>query len=283
MSELEITEKSLAEIEQSILNISEEEFYNIYKNNEFIFEIMERTKNKSVFLKCLDYIDVRFLVKKATELETSNEMIFKLTLSSRSLVQHAILERDDVTPELLKQMIENFKDEGIDPIRYEIINHKKMNEETLYSLTDYDNNQILSLILLTDIVSQRIIKKLQKSTDPEIKAMARVRDPQTDPNYIAKIIRREIKNNTRTKDDPINPYSYNTNSLVITDVLEAALKNPNLSADTLNLFKGFTKTVVLTLIIPHPNISQELLDYYYKKGGDDVKKAILARKEDVVR
>ena len=120
-------------------------------------------------------------------------MIFKLTLSSRTLVQHAILRRDDVTPELLKQMIENFKD------------------------------------------------------------------------------------------DPINPYSYNTNSLVITDVLEAALKNPNLSADTLNLFKGFTKTVALTLIIPHPNISQELLDYYYKKGGDDVKKVVLGRKEDVVR
>ena len=44
---------------------------------------------------------------------------------------------------------DHFKDERIMPNRHVIINHRKMDEQTLYELTECDNNEILSLIILS--------------------------------------------------------------------------------------------------------------------------------------
>lgn len=273
-----IQKNELSEIEEEILNMSEK-LHNYY-SDESLYSIMENTKNKKVFLKCMDNILIPYLINKIRDPQTSQEMIFKLTLHPHSMVQHAIMKRDDVTPAMLKQMIDNSKSEEMMPMRYSIINHKKMNEETLYKLSDYDNNQILSLILLTNIVSERIIKKLQYNNDDEIRIMAKVRDPETDPKYIEKIIKRELRKADRVKGDYINRSYGNIKPFLINDTLEAAIRNPKLPTELVDLYKKFSKPTLVTLVIPHPNVSKELLDFYYTKGDEEVKSAVLKRTKE---
>ena len=275
----QFSEQNLSQAEQDILSTPEEEFDNIYTDDEFLYNIMEKTKNKEVFVKCMNHVLIEFLLEKVTNPKTSQEMIFKLTLHPHSSIQFAILRREDVTEKLLKQMIENFADEPIIEARWHIINHQKMDEPTLYDLTDCNNNQVLCNILLTNKTSRRIIKKLQNSTDEEVRTVAKVRDTETDANYIGKVIRREIRRADTTECDDISGFNYLQKSYVINDILEGALRNPSLSSELVSLFKRFTKTTALTLIIPHQNVSEELLDYYYKKGDDDVKKAVFERRK----
>ena len=141
----ELSEQNLSQIEQEILSTPEEEFDNIYTNDEFLYEIMEKTRNKEVFVKCMNHICITFLIEKVKNLETSLEMIFKLTLHPSSIIKGYMLNREDVTPELLKEIIKNSDSEEICGLKYAIINHKKMDEPTLYELTDYNDNTILCL------------------------------------------------------------------------------------------------------------------------------------------
>ncbi len=284
MKLLEVTKKNLRRIEKSILETEDEEFDNIFSSDEYLYKVMELTKNKSVFLKCMKYIMIPFLEEKVKDPTTSQEMIFKLTLHPHSIIKRAILKREDVTIELLKQILENEKDISISPTRSRIINHEKMDENTLYELSDSNNNQILSLILLSDKVSRRIIKKLQNSKEPEIATMAKVRDPETDSAYIEKTINKEIRKTDRVEGNHINRCVYNTKtSLQLTDILEAALKNPNLQGELLELFKNFSREIVLTLVIPHTNVTKTLLDYYYKNGDEEIQKAVSTRRgEDYI-
>lgn len=280
MELLTVSKENLDRIEQAILNTSEEEFDNIYSNDDYLFQIMELTKNRQAFLKCMNFISIPFLLEKLKSKEISKEMVFKLSLHPYPIVQLAILKRDDVTPELLKQMIENFKDEEILPTRYSIINHKSMNEDTLYELCDYDNNQILSQVLLTDKVSDRILKKLQKSTDDEIRTMAKVRDPETDPEYIGKVLRREFKKAIKSKGEYINMHNMNSVSIELTDILEAGIRNPSLPTDLVELYKKSNRSAIISFVIPHPNISKNLLNYYSKNGDKGINEAISKRSED---
>lgn len=280
MELLEISQENLSEIEESILTTSEEKFTDIYTDVEYLLKVMELTKNKQVFLKCMEFVPVPYIVEKLKEKETSQEMLFKLSLHPHSAVQLAILDREDVTPELLKQMIENFKDEKILPTRYNILNHKAMNEETLYELSNYDNNQILSQILLTDKVSRRILKKLQTSNDEEIKTMAKVRDPETDPNYIGKIIRKEFKKTIKSKGDYINNYDITTVTFLLNDTLEAGIRNPALLTELVELYKKSKKPAIISLVIPHPNISKKLLDFYFENGDEEIKEAVSKRNKN---
>lgn len=280
MELLTVSKENLDRIEQAILNTSEEEFDNIYSNDNYLFQIMELTKNRQVFLKCMNFISIPFLLEKLKSKEISKEMVFKLSLHPYPIVQLAILKRDDVTPELLKQMIENFKDEEILSTRYSIINHKSMNEDTLYELCDYDNNQILSQVLLTDKVSNRILKKLQKSTDDEIRTMAKVRDPETDPEYIGKVLRREFRKAIKNKGEYINTHNINSVSIVLNDILEASIRNPSLPTDLVELYKKSNRSAIISFVIPHTNISKNLLNYYSKKGDKGINEAISKRSEN---
>lgn len=275
----QLSEQNLSQVEQDILSTAEEEFDNIYMDDEFLYGVMEKTRNKEVFLKCMNHISFIFLVEKVKNPKTSLEMIFKLTLHPSSIIKGYILKREDVTPELLKEIIKNSDSEEIAGLRYAIINHKKMDEPTLYEMTDYDDNAISCLILLSNKVSRRIMKKLQNSTDEEVRTVAKVRDSETDAKYIGKVIRREIRKTDRIKRDDIYSPEQLRESYVINDILEGALRNPTLPSELVSLFKRFTKTTVLTLVIPHPNVSDDLLDYYYKKGDDDVKTAVLERRK----
>lgn len=280
MELLTVSKENLDRIEQAILNTSEEEFDNIYSNDNYLFQIMELTKNRQGFLKCMNFISIPFLLEKLKSKEISKEMVFKLSLHPYPIVQLAILKRDDVTPELLKQMIENFKDEEILSTRYSIINHKSMNEDTLYELCDYDNNQILSQVLLTDKVSNRILKKLQKSTDDEIRTMAKVRDPETDPEYIGKVLRREFRKAIKNKGEYINTHNINSVSIVLNDILEAGIRNPSLPTDLVELYKKSNRSAIISFVIPHTNISKNLLNYYSKKGDKGINEAISKRNEN---
>jgi len=275
----QLSEQNLSQVEQDILSTPEEEFDNIYMDDEFLYETMEKTRNKEVFVKCMNHTCITFLIEKVKNPKTSLEMIFKLTLHPSSIIKGYILKREDVTPELLKEIIKNSDSEEIAGLRYAIINHKRMDEPTLYEMTDYDDNAISCLILLSNKVSRRIMKKLQNSTDEEVKTVAKVRDPETDMKYIEKVIKRERRGADTTECDDISGFNYLQKSYVINDILEGALRNPRLSSELVALFKRFTKTTVLTLVIPHPNVSDDLLDYYYKKGDDDVKKAVLERRK----
>lgn len=275
----QFSEQNLSQVEQDILSTPEEEFDNIYTDDEFLYETMEKTRNKEVFLKCMNHTCITFLIEKVKNPKTSLEMIFKLILHPSSIVKGEILKREDITPQLLKEIINISESEEIAGLRYAIINHKKMDEPTLYELTDYNDNAILCLILLSNKVSRRIMKKLQNSTDEEVQTVAKVRDPETDMKYIEKVVRKEIKNADTTDYEYIDARMYYEKSYVINDILEGALKNPRLSSELVSLFKRFTKTTALTLAIPHLNVSDDLLDYYYKKGDDDVKKAVLERRK----
>ena len=273
-----IDENELKEFEEQVLSISEN-LYDYYSDDE-LYSIMELTKKKSVFLKCMNAILIPYLIGKIKDPKTNQTMIFKLTQHPHSMVQSAILKRDDVTSSMLKQMILNSKNERIVPMRYPIINHKKMTEETLYELSEHQNNEILSLILLTNIVSDRIIKKLQNSNHEEIRTMAKVRDPKTSPEYIEAIIRRELKKVDRVENDYISRRYCNAKPFLINDILEAAIRNPKLPAALVELYKKFSKPTIITLVIPHPNISKELLDFYYTNGDEEVKAAVLKRKRE---
>lgn len=277
MGLLEITEENLNKIEQEILQVSSANFDSIYFNDEYLFKLMELTKNKQVFLKCIDLISVPFLAEKVKSPEISQEMIFKLTLHPSNYIKSNILKRDDVTPALLKQMIENFKDEKLNTLRPRIIRHKVMDEETLYDLCNYDNNQILSQVLLAPKVSRRIIKKLQNSSDDEIRTMAEVRDPETDPKYIEKILKREFRKALRVEEIYSNKPTTIEKEIIISDILEAGIRNPSLPTELVELYKKVVKPTKIALVIPHPNISQELLDFYYKNGDEDIKEAVLKR------
>lgn len=279
MELLNISKENLDRIEEAILTTSEEKFIDIYSNNDYLFKVMELTKNRQVFLKCMNFISIPFLLEKLKSKEISKKMVFKLTLHPNSLVQFAILNRDDVTPELLKQMIRNFKDEKILPTRYSIINHHAMDEDTLYDLCGYENNQILSLILLSDEVSDRILKKLQTSTDDEIRTMAEVRDPETDPDYIKKIIKKEFKKATKIDGEYINRWN-NVETFLLNDILEAAIRNPSLPTELVELYKRSNKSAIISLVIPHPNISKKLLNFYSENGDKDINEAISKRSED---
>ena len=221
-----------------------------------------------------------FLISKIKDPHTSRKMISKLCLHPHSMVQHAILKREDVTPSMLKRMLDISKDERITSMRYHIINHKKMDEETLYTLSGYDNKQIVSLVLLTDKVSQRIIKKLQGSSDEEIRTMAQVRDPETDPVFIGRIIKKEFKKVERVTNDYIDRHYTIMKNYTINDILEAAIRNPELPTEQVELYKKCTKPVIISFVIPHPNISKALLDYYDKNGDEEVKEAIANRNKE---
>lgn len=273
-----IAENDLKNIEEKILT-EPKELYKIYSDKD-LYNIMELTKNRTVFLKCMHDISIKYLIEKIRNQKTPQEMIFKLTLHPHSMVQHEILKREDVTPAMLKQMIDNSKNERIVPGRYPIINHKKMDEETLYQLSEYDNKNILSLVLLSDKVSERIIKKLQSNEDEEISTMAKVRDPATNPEYIEKIIKRELKKTDRVAGDYISSSYVNIKPYLINDVLEAAINNPKLPSKLVELYKKFTKPTLISFVIPHPNISEELLDFYYKKGDEEIKAAVSKRNKE---
>lgn len=268
---MEISDKNLQEIENNILNGRKlDKKY----TDEQLYRIMELTKNKSVFLKCMEKVFILYLVEKVKNPETPIDMILKLTAHENGMVQLPILNRKDVNPTVLKLMIENFKEKNIDSNRHLIINHKKMDEQTLYDLTECDNNQILSLIILSEKVSPRILEKLQQSKDEEIRIMAKVRDPKTDSEYIEKVIKKQIPKALKVKCDYINECIPEHETLLMNDILEAAIKNPKLPAELIELYKSFGKTAALSLIIPHPNISEKRLDTYYKLGDDEVKKAV---------
>lgn len=269
---MKISTENLKEIEENILSIKDK-LYKIYSDDE-LYKVMELTKNKKVFLKCMNDILIPYLVKKVEDSETPIEMVLKLTSHPHSIIQRSILRRKDTTAKTLRLLIDNFKEEKIIPNRHEIINHKQMDEKTLYELTDINNNQILSLVILSNKVSHRILKKLQKSNDEEIRTMAKVRDPETDPKYIKRVIKSEISKASKVQGDSINKYLVDDEALLINDILEAAIKNPKLPSELIDLYKGFSKTTALTLIIPHPNISEKRLDIYYKKGDEDIKLAV---------
>ena len=269
---MEISNENLQEIEQNILNI-EDELYEYYTDEE-LYRIMELTKNKAVFLKCMENVYIPYLIEKVKNPETSKEMILKLTAHPKGMIQLPILAREDTTTQTLKLLLENFKQEKNKPNRHVIINHKKMDEQTLYELADCDNNEILSLIILSDKVSSRILEKLQKSKDEEISTMAKVRDPKTDSEYIKKVIKREIPKTSKVTGDYINKFLPEHESLLINDVLEAAIRNPKLPSELVDMYKGFCKTIAMLYVIPHPNVSDKRLDTYYRLGDDDVKDAV---------
>lgn len=274
---MKISNENLNEIENDILSI-QDELYEYY-SDEVLYKVMELTKSKKVFLKCMENVYIPYLVEKVKDPNTSTEMILKLTAHPKGMIQLPILERQDTSTNILKLLIENFKDERIMPNRHVIINHRKMDEQTLYELTECNNNEILSLIILSDKVSPRILEKLQQNKDEKISTMAKVRDPKTDQEYIKKVIKKEIPKTIKEKGDYINKYFPEHESLLINDVLEAAIKNPKLSSELIDLYKGFCKTAVLTLIIQHPNISQKKLDAYYRLGDDDVKEVVIKLRE----
>ena len=274
---MKISNENLNEIENDILSI-QDELYEYY-SDEVLYKVMELTKSKKVFLKCMENVYIPYLVEKVKDPNTSTEMILKLTAHPKGMIQLPILERQDINTNILKLLIENFKDERIMPNRHVIINHRKMDEQTLYELTECNNNEILSLIILSDKVSPRILEKLQQNKDEKISTMAKVRDPKTDQEYIKKVIKKEIPKTIKEKGDYINKYFPEHESLLINDVLEAAIKNPKLSSELIDLYIGFCKTAVLTLIIQHPNISQKKLDAYYRLGDDDVKEVVIKLRE----
>lgn len=255
----------------------EDDFEQIYSDKELLFEFMEATKNKKVFIMCMELLPIPFILEKIKDPKTSQEMIFKLTLHPNSFIQSAILSREDVTPAILKQLIDNFKYKEDVANRWVIIQHKKMNEKTLYELTDYDNYDILSEVLLSDKTSQRIIEKLEHSTNLEIQTIAKLRNPKTDIKYIEEVIKDEIKKANIVVGDCINGEKTKEESLGINDKLEAAIRNPKLPTRLVEMYKNFTKLVVLNLVIPHQHISKELLDYYYENGDEDIKNAVLER------
>ena len=269
---MEISNENLQVIEKNVLSI-QDELYKYYTDEE-MYRVMELTKNKKVFLKCMENVYIPYLVEKVKNPETSQEMILKLTAHPKGMIQLSILAREDTNTQILKLLLENFKEEKNKPNRHVIINHKKMDEQTLYELTECDNNEILSLIILSDKVSSRILEKLQQSKDEEIKIMAKVRDPKTNPEYIKKVIKKEIPKTLRVTGDYINKFLPEHESLLINDILEAAIRNPKLPSELVDMYKGFCKTIALLYVIPHPNVSQKRLDTYYRLGDDDVKKAV---------
>lgn len=275
---MSISEKNLKEFEK-IISTFKGNLGDYYLDDE-LYSIMELTKKKRVFLKCMKDISIPYLEGKIKDPRTNQTMIFKLTQHPHSMIQSAILNREDVTIPMLKQILGNYESEEIEPMRYPIINHKKMTEETLYELSDSENNQILSLILLTNKVSDRIIKKLQNSNDEEIRTMAKVRDPETDPEYIETIIKREIKKADKIENDYISREYHHTKPFLINDILEAAIRNPKLPTELVELYKKFSKPALITLVIPHPNISKELLDFYYEKGDKEIKEAVSERRRE---
>ena len=101
----------------------------------------------------MENVYIPYLVEKVKNPETSKEMILKLTAHPKGMIQLPILARKDTNTQTLKLLLENVKQEKNKPNRHVIINHKKMDEQTLYELADCDNNEILSLIILSDKVS----------------------------------------------------------------------------------------------------------------------------------
>jgi len=73
-----------------------------------------------------------------------------------------------------------------------------------------------------------IIKKLQNSSDDEIRTMAEVRDPETDPKYIEKILKREFRKALRVEEIYSNKPTTIEKEIIISDILEAGIKNPAL-------------------------------------------------------
>ena len=104
---MKISNENLNEIENDILSI-QDELYEYY-SDEALYTVMELTKSKKVFLKCMENVYIPYLVEKVKDPNTSTEMILKLTAHPKGMIQLPILERQDTSTNTLKLLIENFK------------------------------------------------------------------------------------------------------------------------------------------------------------------------------
>ena len=278
--------KKIKSIKFKDLSLEEKEKYLLEKNkfpckmtDDEIWDIANNTRNKEVFGICLKFMNLYYLKNIVKNPETDRKTILKLTMYPNNLLTNDILKREDIDSGILYQMIKNFEDIDYYSFRDRIINHEKMNEDTLYKLSESKNNQILSEILLSDKVSDRIIKKLENSTDKEIKTMALVRDEQTSQEFIDKILDKELKKVIKVEDD-YPTENKRKKTILLTDILESALKNPNLTSQTLEKYKYCTKGIVIKYVIKHPNISNEMLEFYKENGVEEVQQAAINKLEE---
>ncbi|MGN1298931.1 MAG: hypothetical protein ACI4UE_02990 [Candidatus Scatovivens sp.] len=278
--------KKLKSIKFKDLSLEEKEKYLLEKKkfpckmtDDEIWDIVINTRNKEVFGICIKFINLYYLKNIVNNQETDRKTILKLTMYPDNFLTSDILKREDIDSGILYQMIKNFEDIDYYSFRDRIINHEKMDEETLYKLCECENNQILSQILLSEKVSDRIIKKLEESTDKEIKNMALVIDPQTDQYFINGIIDKELKKAIKVEDDyPIQDKRHKT--ILLTDTLFAALKNPKLNSEALLKYKFCTSNIVINYVIKHPNITNKMLEFYKQNGTEKVKEAAIKKIEE---
>ena len=268
------------------LSLEEKEKYLLEKKkfpcqmtDDEIWNILDNTRNKEVFGICVRFMNVYYLKNIVNAPETDRKTILKLTMYPNNFLTSDILKREDIDSGILYQMIKNFEDIDYYSFRDTIINHEKMDEETLFKLCECENNQILSQILLSSKVSDRIMQKLKNSEDKEIKTMALVEYKQTSQDFINTVVDKEFKKTIKIEDDyAIKDKKHKT--ILLTDILEAALKNPNLSSKSLEKYKYCTKPIVIKYIIEHPNISSEMLDFYKKNGVGEVQQAAIVKIEE---
>lgn len=278
--------KKIKSIKFKDLSLEEKEKYLLEKkkfpckmSDDEIWGIADNTRNKEVFGICIKFMNLYYLKNIVNNPETDRKTILKLTMYPDNLLTNDILKREDIDSGILYQMVKNFENIDYYSFRDRIINHEKMDEDTLYKLCKCENNQILSQILLSQKVSDRIIKKLQESKDKEIKTMALVEDKQTSEEFINQVIDKELKKSIKINDDyPTQNKNYKT--ILLTDTLMAALKNPNLSSQSLEKYKNCTKGIVIKYIIKHPNISNEMLEFYKENGVEEVQQAAIKKIEE---
>lgn len=270
------SELSNEEKEKFLLN--KKEFPDEISDSE-IWEFCNITRNKEVFKICIESLSLFFVKKIINDPNANRNDILKLTMYPDNFLTSDILKREDIDSGILYQMIKNFEDIEIYPLREMIINHEKMDEEALYKLCECENNQILSQILLSNKVSDRIIKKLQSSKDVEIKTMALVIDKETNQDFINQVIDKEFKKAIKVNDD-FPTQNKNHKTILLTDILMAALKNPKLSSEALEKYRYCVKNIVINNVIKHPNISNEMLEFYKENGVEEVQQAAIEKIEE---
>ena len=250
-------------------------------SDEDIMEYINISENENYLSICLNSADPYIFFKMAGDKTTPKKTLLRLCESKYGIITAEILRRKDVDKDILKKIVESKKDIEVSGSRVAAINHKKMDEETLFELAEIENNESQIAIALSDKVSSRILKKLKQSSDDEVVRVAMARDEDTSLVSLLSIISQEFDNIKKGMNGRALIGRRDAKLPIITDTLEAALKNPILPVEILEKFKRFPEPVVTKLLIPHRHISEELLNYYIKNGNPYVKKIAKLRLDEI--
>lgn len=255
-----------------------------YILDDDLIEVVKQSSNRRVCEICMENINPLILRTLIRETKLSRETMLKFTLTSNSLVLSELMNNKDVDNVILMQMLRNNKTTFPAGLTDAIINHKNIDEETLYRIAkEIPNDFLLCRILASEKANDRIINYLHKHPNDEIRRMAAARDKKTSATELENILLEEFKKCPRDKDTGIirETFKNQTLHIVPTDTLEAVLINPTLEITCLKDKPGLFGRSISLRIIQHPKISKEMLEYYISNGVEEICKAAKKRLEQI--